>query len=1319
MANYLDQYKEYLSQSYKLISDIGLELALSIDNGELNNSTVNELLGYVFFGRNVRDLQATEDQRLDPLTAMVNQAPLLPIPIPLGFFGSVNIFPPSIPPLLSHSQLLNILGPGELHLDDTLLNKLISLPFNYGWDDIVGNNPLINAPLAAIIGGLEPAFAASGNPARYLNGNKAFSQVQFSHLGGVPTTLAGYGISSSDTLFDGRYLRANTVLSTYSLGSNTPINNTLSTVQMFGNVQAQINAREAALGNPSTNGYILSSTTAGVRSWVPFAGGGTLNSVSINSLNGFAGTAVVTTGNAAITLRTSVTGILIGNGTAISAATEMTDYIGITGAADGDTIVYDGTAGVATWAPGLFNPMDTLGDIIYGLALGVTAKLAGNTTTTNKFLRSTGDGTLATAPSWQVLGAGDIPDIAISQVTNLQNTLDGYLPDALANNMIFIGNSISNVAVNAVVAGDLTAVYVINSGVNEAQFTIADAAVTYAKIQDVTSQAILGRFALADGEVQQLNLSTDFVINSSTGEIALASPNPPLLTAKGDILTRTGAATVRLGIGADATFFMADAVATTGNKWVAMSGDATIAVSGALTIANSAVTLAKMANLAANSFIGNNTGSAATPIALTVTQATAMLNLFSTSATTKGLVPGSNSVGATYYLDATGAWSVPAGGGGGGSGTVTSVSVVSANGFAGTVATATTTPAITLTTSITGLLKGSGGALVAATAGTDYLTSIGLAMPSAFNVSTPNPLVANGTFTVTGAGTVAQYIRGDGSLANFPTSGGGGASVSYYLNGSVTQFGTYKQMSKVPVIGGGTDFPITGTSGLIAQFVTDVNDPSLLNIPAGAWDMLFYFSASNNTGNPSFYVELWVYDGTNFTLVASNSANPEIINNGTVTDLYTTSLAIPTTTLAVTDRLVIRVYGDTNGGGRTITLHTENSNLSQVITTFSTGLTALNGLTAQVQSFANGSTGTAPAFVSSTATHTLNIPLASAASVTAGLISNTEFNTFNDKMSNPMTAEGDIIYGGTVTGGVADPTALPRGSDGKFLTLSGGVPAWGTVPSMVYPAAGIANSTGTSWGTSYTTTGSGTVLALDTSPTLVTPIVTGVATFGNGASAGEIRLLEGSGSGSNFVALKSPATLGADLSLTFPNTTPGSGQTLVSDGSGVLSWSSNPGTTNSIYRRAYGGTVVNTTPETLLQSLLVPANTFTDGVGWQVMATTSRTNPGSNAVTFKLYINTTATIGGVALAGTGYVNAAAAGTSSFHFCRLGFVQIASGGSRITVFVPSTASTNYALPGGTLLSSAIDWSVDQYFILTVAQTSAVSTVTCNSMQLIPQ
>lgn len=47
------------------------------------------------------------------------------------------------------------------------------------------------------------------------------------------------------------------------------------------------------------------------------------------------------------------------------------------------------------------------------------------------------------------------------------------------------------------------------------------------------------------------------------------------------------------------------------------------------------------------------------------------------------------------------------------------------------------------------------------------LSSVGLSMPSGFTVSN-SPLTANGTISVIGAGTTAQYIRGDGSLATFP-----------------------------------------------------------------------------------------------------------------------------------------------------------------------------------------------------------------------------------------------------------------------------------------------------------------------------------------------------------------------------------------------------------------------------------------------------------------------------------------------------------------------------------------------------------------------
>jgi hypothetical protein len=53
------------------------------------------------------------------------------------------------------------------------------------------------------------------------------------------------------------------------------------------------------------------------------------------------------------------------------------------------------------------------------------------------------------------------------------------------------------------------------------------------------------------------------------------------------------------------------------------------------------------------------------------------------------------------------------------------------------------------------------------------VTSVGLTMPSAFTV-TNSPITSTGDIAVTGAGLVSQYVRGDGTLANFPNSTGGG-----------------------------------------------------------------------------------------------------------------------------------------------------------------------------------------------------------------------------------------------------------------------------------------------------------------------------------------------------------------------------------------------------------------------------------------------------------------------------------------------------------------------------------------------------------------
>lgn len=276
-------------------------------------------------------------------------------------------------------------------------------------------------------------------------------------------------------------------------------------------------------------------------------------------------------------------------------------------------------------------------------------------------------------------------------------------------------------------------------------------------------------------------------------------------------------------------------------------------------------------------------------------------------------------------------------------------------------------------------------------------TSVGLTMPSAFTVSN-SPLTSNGTIAVTGSGLASQYVRGDGSLGDFPGGGGGGgASVSYYLNGSVNQgtIGgvTYYEMNKTPILGAGTNFIING-NGYIASFLTDANDPNLLKIPAGNWNFEMFFQASSGGGNPTYYVELYKYNGTTFTLIASGATNPDSITGGTSVEAYFSTLPVPETILLATDRLAIRIY--VTHSGRTITLHTEDNNLCQIITTFSTGISALNGLTTQVQYFATGTSGTDFNIASATDTHTFNLPTASAAN--RGLLSTSDWSTFNAKL---------------------------------------------------------------------------------------------------------------------------------------------------------------------------------------------------------------------------------------------------------------------------------------------------------------------------------
>ena len=65
----------------------------------------------------------------------------------------------------------------------------------------------------------------------------------------------------------------------------------------------------------------------------------------------------------------------------------------------------------------------TLGDIIYSSASNTLAKLAGNTTTTKKFLVQTGTGAASAAPAWDVVNGADVNGNITGQAGSVANAL--------------------------------------------------------------------------------------------------------------------------------------------------------------------------------------------------------------------------------------------------------------------------------------------------------------------------------------------------------------------------------------------------------------------------------------------------------------------------------------------------------------------------------------------------------------------------------------------------------------------------------------------------------------------------------------------------------------------------------------------------------------------------------------------------------------------------------------------------------------------------------------------------------------------------------
>lgn len=377
-------------------------------------------------------------------------------------------------------------------------------------------------------------------------------------------------------------------------------------------------------------------------------------------------------------------------------------------------------------------------------------------------------------------------------------------------------------------------------------------------------------------------------------------------------------------------------------------------------------------------------------------------------------------------------------GGGGGSGTVTSVSVVSANGFQGSVANATTTPAITVSTNVTGILKGNGTAMSAATAGTDYQAPI--------------------TLTTTGTSGAATFV---GNTLNIPqyTGGGGGsgtvtsvaATVPAFLSvtGSpITTSGTLAisySGAALPIANGGTALTTTPTNGQL--LIGNGTGYSLATLTQGA-NITITNSAGGITiaGNAGTVTSV----AQSFTGGLISVAGSPITSSGTLAlTVAGTSGGIPYFSSASTwaSSAALTQYGIVYGGGAgAAPVSTAAGTTGQVLTATTGGAPtwaspATSGtVTSVAQSFTGGLISVAGSPITSSGTLALTV-----AGTSGGIPYFSSASTW--ATSAALTANALMVGGGagaapsTVTTGTGVLTALAvnTGSSGAVVTQGGAI----------------------------------------------------------------------------------------------------------------------------------------------------------------------------------------------------------------------------------------------------------------------------------------
>ena len=394
----------------------------------------------------------------------------------------------------------------------------------------------------------------------------------------------------------------------------------------------------------------------------------------------------------------------------------------------------------------------------------------------------------------------------------------------------------------------------------------------------------------------------------------------------------------------------------------------------------------------------------------------------------------------------------------------------------GNAATATTATSATTSTNLTG---GSTGAIPYQTGSgaTTFLASgTGVLVGGSAPSYTTTPSLVGTNFTGTASG---LSIGGNAATATTATNiAGGSANAFPYQNaaGSTVFLSAGTAGNLLQTNGSGSAPTFVAPSGITTGFAT--------NISGGVAGAVPYQSAVGTTG---------------FT--AAGTSNQVLLSRGTGSPTW-----------ANQSSLSVGYANNLNGGSAGTLAYQTGSNTTGFLAvgtngyvlTLAGGLPTWAALPATGVTIADDTTTNATRYLTFTSATTGNITTENVSSTK--LQFNPSTGAFTATSLTPTNALG-ATYGGTgqsayTTGDILYASAtntlskLAAGTNTYILTMVSGVPAWQPAPSsMVYPGAGIPNSTGSAWGTSYSTTGSGTVVALATSPTITTPTISGNETY--------------------------------------------------------------------------------------------------------------------------------------------------------------------------------------------------------------------------------